>query len=171
MRSKKSIKRELKQVKQELRAVEARLVELRAIKAKAQAKRDEALNGVAKAVSGMKRDEFYELAMKPEWPDTMAFQLERPGDTEDDERTFSEEGIDGIARQVRDFMLARTYAQYVKTGKGPKRVRIEVNLKWDILPEGDDHQDLPWFHLHDENHEFLRVNGLNRLPLDNGRKL
>jgi len=116
----------------------------------------------------MERSEFYELVMQPSFSDEMAFQLEREGDAEDDERTFSVEGIDGIARQVRDFMLARTYAQYAKTGKGPKRVRIEVNLKWETLPESDDHQYLPWFHLYDENHEFLKVDGLNRLPLDNG---
>ena len=114
----------------------------------------------------MDREEFYQEAMKPEFPNKMAFQLERVDTNE--VVTFSLEGFEGITRQIHDYLMARTYAEYKRTGKGPKQLRVLVDLDFHTIPEDDlEIFPVPWYHLYDKPDQFTIVDSLNRLPLDN----
>jgi hypothetical protein len=113
----------------------------------------------------MDRNDFYQEAMKPEFPNKMSFQLERTDP--DDGVTFSKEGFEGISNQIHDYIMARTYAEYKRTGKGPKNLRIMVDVDFRTIPEDDlEIFGIPWYHLYDQPEKFSIADGLNRLPLD-----
>lgn len=97
-------------------------------------------------MSGVPEDEFYELMIAPGFPDEMNFQIEVPPENRDGERTFSFEGIDGIADRVRDFMLARVHGKWKRSGVPPTALRVHVSLSWDgMTQEQLAKEDPPWY--------------------------
>lgn len=93
--------------------------------------------------------EIIEHLLDPEGPDEMAFVLRSPDP--DPERTFSLEGVQEIAVQIHDFLLARVAGQSTKSGQMPKNMRATVKLDW-IGPEDKwlDHGPRPWYS-HDDS--------------------
>lgn len=77
----------------------------------------------------MDAQDFYKEMQKPESPDTMAFEITRPEDDDDPERSFSTEAVDAISKQIGAFMAARVLAHYNRTGKMPKRASVVVSAK------------------------------------------
>ena len=75
------------------------------------------------------RNQFYELAMHPDFPDEMALQLDRTVET-DPRVTFSQEGVDELAEQFRTFLMARVVGRSAKTGRMPHHVRATVTFDW-----------------------------------------
>lgn len=65
------------------------------------------------------RRTFYEHAMQKDFPDSMDFELK----TTDPESTFSMEGFESIAQQIKNFLMARTYAHDMAN-----HMRIRVDL-------------------------------------------
>lgn len=83
----------------------------------------------------MERMEFIEMAMRPDTPDEIALQIDKPplkDETTDGLRytTFSEEALDALAEQFRTFLMARVLGQMEKTGAPPQHVRATVTLDW-----------------------------------------
>lgn len=74
------------------------------------------------------RDEFYELAMHPDFPDEMSFQLDRPVKT-NPTLTFSQEGVDQLAEQFRTFVMARIVGRSEKVSP-PHHMRVNVTFDW-----------------------------------------
>ena len=91
--------------------------------------------------------EIIEHLMDPEGPDEMAFVLR--SENPDPEMTFSLEGVQEIAMQVHDFLLARVGGQIGK-GVSPKKMRATVKLDW-VGPEDEflDQSPRPWYALND----------------------
>lgn len=152
---------EVRQSERELEVAEAELVRIR------QEARDagvpEVMLTIAEAPK-VDRDKFYEVAMQPEFSDEMAFQIK--SESEVDEVTFSKEAFDAVGDQMRNFVMARTYAQYVKSQHGPKALRVELKCVWDAIPENElEQQPMPWYHL-DDVHKLTEVDSMRRLPLD-----
>jgi len=109
----------------------------------------------------MNRDEFYEQAMLPHTPDALSIQLEST--SQDIDRTFSAEGFDDIANQFHDFVMARTFARYQHTGQGPKRLRVDITVRWDEWEDTDD-IEYPWYMAVDSLGEALtRIDGQTRI--------
>lgn len=117
----------------------------------------------------MDQAEFYEMAVEPDFPNGMVFELNCGN--QDDEKTFSMEGIDTIVEQFKNFLLARTSAYYKATDLPAKtmRVGVEVTLArkvgtWDTpLADGA----LPFFTV-DVMGDLKPIDGTNRLGVDNG---
>jgi len=101
--------------------------------------------------SKLDREAFYEAAMRPYFPDEMAFQLDRV-DPSDPLVTFSQEGVNEIAEQFRMYLMARIVGHGEKVGVMPKHMRATVVLDWN--PDPDPINDTtvgPYFHIdHDE---------------------
>jgi len=116
----------------------------------------------------MNIDEFYDMAVQPEFPNGMVFELNRVGD---DDKTFSIEGIDAITEQFRNFLLARTSAYWKRTDVAPKTMRVGVEISlaretgtWDLpLSDGV----LPFYTVDDEG-GLAPIDGTNRLGVDKG---
>lgn len=99
----------------------------------------------------MNQREFYELAVKPDFPDVMDFAVDRDDPAPD--ATFSEEAIDSVVNQFKTFLMARTYGTWEKTSKAPKHVRARVFLEFDDksherLTDWD--TNAPWYSLMDK---------------------
>jgi len=94
------------------------------------------------------RDEFYEQAMEPGFPDEMAFQIEH--DDPDPDRSFSVEGLDELALKFKMFVMARVHARWKQTGEGPKKLRATVYLTWE--PKHPMEDAGPFYHLFDSKH-------------------
>jgi hypothetical protein len=113
--------------------------------------------------------DFYELAVEPDFPDGMVFELNC--ENEEDEKTFSMQGIDTIVEQFKNFLLARTSAYYKRTDLPAKtmRVGVEVNLARKVGTWDKDLRDgaLPFFTA-DVVGDLKPVDGTNRLGVDNG---
>jgi len=104
----------------------------------------------------MDHNEFYELAMQPDFPNEMVFELENKDPTPD--RSFSMEGFQEVSDQVKHFVMARSLAR-MSEGKPAKSVSIHIAVKWDT-PVGDD-QEFPWYHLNDA--ELTQMDGEHRV--------
>ena len=113
--------------------------------------------------------EFYEMAMDPRFPNMMDFELTAP--SMEDERTFSIEGLNEVANQMRHFTLARLVAYGDGTGKLAKRLRVRVSVRYDDgteLVEELHEGELPFYTgIDDGSDRMLEVDGLRRIPLDN----
>jgi hypothetical protein len=113
----------------------------------------------AAAEGKVNQAEFYEHAMKPDFPDSMNFELK----TEDPNSTFSMEGYQSIADQIRIFMMGRVYAHGM-----PNHMRVEVNLAFEIdgvwtrRTVDLEFAGPPWFAIADPN-EMTRIDGKHRL--------
>lgn len=83
-------------------------------------------------VGGMNARDFYEQATQPSFPDVMDFQIRVANPKNDG--TFSREGIQDTIALVDNFVMARTLARWRKTGRPPKVMRIEVEVKWEEDP-------------------------------------
>ena len=79
----------------------------------------------------MNAQEFYEMASQPEFSNTMAFEIKRPEDDDDPERSFSPEGIEAIGKQIAGFMAARVLGHYRHTGQMPKQASVIASVKLD----------------------------------------
>jgi len=92
--------------------------------------------------------DFYEAAMQPDFPDEMAFQIDRDMADDDPESTFSQEAVNEIAEQFRMFLMARLVGKIEGTGVGPRHLRATVNLDWKPSrhPKGDPTVG-PFFHI------------------------
>lgn len=118
---------------------------------------------------GMTQSEFYELAVQPDFPDGMVFELNC--ENQEDEKTFSMEGIDTIVEQFKNFLLARTSAYYKRTDLPAKTMRVGVEItlarrvgSWDKpLSDGA----LP-FYTTDVVGDLKPIDGSNRLGVDKG---
>lgn len=104
----------------------------------------------------MERDEFYEMAMNPNTPDEMAFQIDR---VLDDDMTFSQEAIDTTAEQFRTWLMARVVAHMTKTGKPPKHMRATAVLDW--WP-GDPFEDAGPFYRIEKDEGITPIDGKRR---------
>jgi hypothetical protein len=97
-------------------------------------------------------EEFYSLAMQPEYPDEIALQIDRDRSGEGREVGYSQEAVDEIAEQFRMFLLARTYAHYKGSGFMPKHIRATVTLDFNP-PTGDPVDDPtvgPFYQINDD---------------------
>ena len=83
------------------------------------------------------REEFWEHAIQPDFPDEMAYQIDREhAKTEDPTTTFSLEAVNEIAEQFRMFLMARILGtQRKRNGLAPKHMRATVTLDWNPSPE------------------------------------
>lgn len=97
----------------------------------------------------LSRDEFIDAAMQPEFPDRMAYQIDREYDPEHPDGTFSQEAVDALAEQFRVFVMARLVAQMDKTGRPPLHVRAMVDLDW--TPDDPKDGDAPYYHIDNDN--------------------
>lgn len=92
----------------------------------------------------MDADEFYRMAIEPEFPDEMIFQIhaanpENPG-------TFSREGVADTVELMDAFIMARIFATWKKTGKPPKHMKMHVQVEWEPENELELHiGSVPWF--------------------------
>jgi len=96
------------------------------------------------------REEFWENAIQPDFPDEMAFQLDRErASSEDPQTTFSLEAVNEIAEQFRMFLMARVLGtQQKRNGLGPKHMRATVTLDWNPTKEPvNDPTVGPFFHI------------------------
>jgi hypothetical protein len=86
------------------------------------------------------RDEFVEFAKRPEFGETMNFQVVRnqPGD-----ETFSAEAIEDVSRQIAMFIAARAISRWETTGEVPRFVSARVTVDWD--QRIDDEPGAPWY--------------------------
>lgn len=110
----------------------------------------------------MKAEEFYQMAMHPDFADEMTFQI--TADTDDPEKTFSREAFDETTDQIHDFLVARTFGRYKRTGRGPKKLQAHVVLKW-VATDDDrlEARGIPWYNLRDMAEGLTQVDGQNRL--------
>jgi len=107
------------------------------------------------------RGQFYTLAMQPDFPDEMAFQLDRV-DPHDPLVTFSQEGVDALAEEFRVFLMARIVGHGEKDGVMPKHMRATVTLDWNPRPDPVNDPNVgPYFHIDSDD-------GLT--PLDHTRR-
>lgn len=170
--SRKSLKRELKEAKREHQQAKARLEDVRAHQEKVrQHARDRGFTGeliemvenkVFERKSDMNAEEFWDMASKPDFDDHMSFQLtvEHP----DLNRTFSKDGIDTITNQMHDFIIARIFAQFRKSGRGPRELQADVKLHWRSHPDyALDMAPSPWYSLVDHGEGLHLIDGTNRL--------
>jgi len=110
----------------------------------------------------MERGEFYEAAMQPDFPDEMAFQIDRAVIDNDPLTTFSQEAVDELADQFRMFLMARIVGHGKRVGVMPKHMRATVTLDWN--PSGqpvDDTTVGPYFQI---------GNDVGLEPLDHTRR-
>jgi hypothetical protein len=98
----------------------------------------------------MDRNEFFEAAMQADFPDEMAFQLDR-ADPSDPQTTFSQEGVNELAEQFRMFLMARIVGRGERTGTMPKHLRAMVTLDWNPrFDPVDDPSVGPFYHIGDD---------------------
>lgn len=112
-------------------------------------------------MSKVTEEQFVDHVIEPDGPDEMAFILR--GQDPDPERGFSKEGVERIGANIEQFMLARTYAHYKRTGKMPKNLRATVSIDW-IGPEDEwlEQGPRPWFALNDRAGDPLDPDGTHR---------
>lgn len=134
-RRKKQLERELKQASKEYEEAVAKRTEV-------EEHIDSILTTVGKSLERgtLQRDEFYQLALDPEFPDKMLFSITAQHDEKD--KTFSREGIESVTDQIHDFIMARIFGHWKATDDAPKEMEIEVNIRWKAqsetqLQEGD----------------------------------
>jgi hypothetical protein len=101
--------------------------------------------------------DFFTRAMQPDFPDEMNFQLQASDPAPD--RSLSLEGLDEIAGQIRDFIIARIKGNWDKTGQAPKSLFATVNLSIGKPPYDERTLDvgLPWSNQYDGATEGLRT--------------
>jgi hypothetical protein len=85
--------------------------------------------------------------MRPDAPDEMAFQIDRPPMDDDPLTTFSMEAVNEIAEQFRMFLMARIVARSDSQPIMPKHLRAYVKLDWTVggPHPGDDPRVGPYF--------------------------
>jgi hypothetical protein len=74
----------------------------------------------------MDKEEFAELASRPDAPDIMDFKIDRAADAPGD--TFSLEAIDELVGNIKLFLLARLVAYGDRTSQRTSEATIRVNL-------------------------------------------
>lgn len=95
------------------------------------------------------REQFFEAASVPEFPNRMAFEVGRS--QRDKDATFSKEAISTTTENIQAFVLARVLGEWKKKGIAPQEMNIEVTVKFDQnkgkrkLEQGN----IPWWNLDD----------------------
>lgn len=111
----------------------------------------------------MDADEFFELVQTPGFGNEMVFQLNT--DTPDPNRTFSREGIEATLDNVQNFVCASILRRFKETGEGPKRLSIQVSLKWSTESEARlEALSLPWWAAKDGGEAMRVYDGMRRIP-------
>lgn len=111
----------------------------------------------------MNADEFFELVQTPGFGNEMVFQLDT--NTTEPRLTFSREGIETTLDNVHNFVCASILRRYKETGEGPKKLSIQVSLKWDA--ESEDRLEalpLPWWAAKDGGEAMKVYDGMRRIP-------
>jgi hypothetical protein len=106
----------------------------------------------------MDQVDFYKMAMMPEFGDEMIFELTREDQTPN--TTFSMGAVNGIAEQMKNFMLARIVARQDAGHKLPKRMSAVVRLEFDGIPASESEYG---FYTRASDPDFLQIDGLRRL--------
>jgi hypothetical protein len=107
----------------------------------------------------MKRDEFYEAALAPDFPNEIALQVERPADG-DPELTFSADALDDLAEQFKTFVTARAFGSWKATGRAPQKLRATVTL--DFAPGNPAVDAGPYYNLGDDGSGLHAIDGAAR---------
>lgn len=115
------------------------------------------------------RDEFYRQAIKPGFPNRMAFQLEASPENLAAGRSFSQEGLDNLAEQLKTFILARTLGTWSEEGVVPSSLTVGLQLSFETVPlESLRRGSAPWWHLVDEGGS--PIEGGSRLEQDDDHR-
>lgn len=81
-------------------------------------------------VSAMDREAFFKTAMEPTMlSDDLDIIMRR-----EDDKSFSVEAFESVGYQTHDFVLARTLAQWRRTGRPPTGMRVALQITWDDTP-------------------------------------
>lgn len=115
----------------------------------------------------MDSDEFYKLAVDPDFPNEMIFSLNAVNP--DNPATFSKEGVEGITDQIHYYMMARIFGTWKRTGVAPKYMKAVVSLSFDDKPHDESELydgQLPWFSGETDDIGLLQVDGRHRIPRD-----
>jgi len=106
----------------------------------------------------MDQREFYEMAMTPEFGNAMNFEITRDHPTPG--TTFSMEAIEGVAQQIKNFMLARIVAHEDAGNPLPQRMSTKILVEFDGMPASEDQYG---FYTAESGSQFLEIDGLRRL--------
>jgi hypothetical protein len=110
----------------------------------------------------MDAEAFYQEAQKPEFGDTMVFELENVNPN--NEYSFSLDGVEGVTDQMRAFFLARTLSRWHVNDKPPKKARIVMRVVWDDMPDVTN-QPFPFFKAEfDSAIGLTLIDGEHRIP-------
>jgi hypothetical protein len=109
------------------------------------------------------RDEFFRLAIQPEFANTMKFVLDIPEEKRNPEAAFSIEGFDTLVENIQSFLMARTLGTWTGTGAPPHELTVTVNLEF----KADSKRSLndgvfPWWVLADDGKNMID-GGMRRL--------
>lgn len=109
----------------------------------------------------MDAEEFYQMVKQPGFDNDMQFEVKvtNPENT----GTFSHEGVVNIVNNMHDFILARIFGQWEATGKPPRHMLINLDIKWDtdlnIATAG------PYYEGRELSQEGLQlIDGKHRIP-------
>lgn len=70
---------------------------------------------------------------RPRYGDRMVFQISRPLNDIEPERTFSGEAVETVMDNIRTFVMGRILTRNRTVG-GPKHLRLQVSLTWEEDP-------------------------------------
>jgi hypothetical protein len=101
--------------------------------------------------------EFFDELSHPSASNEMDFVIEN--ETEDPELTFSVEGLEAIERRMRAFIAARIKAEWERSGKAPKKMRLQLGVSFG---EGSVRWN-PWYELPDVADGGTRIEALRDL--------
>jgi len=110
----------------------------------------------------LSRDEFYQAAIQPDFPDCMQFVLTAAAQPSGEgDLTFSEEGIENLTDQIKHFIMARILGTWRKQNLAPKELSVGLVLDFkapdeEMLRKGA----WPWWALVDKGAH----------PLDGGHR-
>jgi hypothetical protein len=115
----------------------------------------------------MDADQFYELAVDPNFPNEMIFSLNAVNP--ENPTTFSKEGVEGITDQLHHFLMARIFGSWKKTNMPPKHMKVHVSLTFDDVSHDESELydgALPWFSGEVDDIGLLQADGQHRIPRD-----
>lgn len=104
---------------------------------------------MSKDAQKWEREQFFEAASNPAFPDRMAFEVARA--RRDSSQTFSKDALNSTMDNIEGFVLARLKAEWDRWGIAPQEMNIEINVKFGRnkgkakLEAGD----TPWWQLSD----------------------
>jgi len=104
----------------------------------------------------LSRDEFYRKVIEPDFPNVMQFALDVPPERRQPGRSFSEDGVETVTQQMKDFVLARVLGTWSKTKQPPYEMTVTVDIAFRSTPLSDLREGLlPWYALVDQGNNPL----------------